>query len=105
MNKTISTLLGFMIGVTAGASVGILFAPREGRETRDKLTYRLDRTREQLRKLIEDIQQNEALRNVAQEESEKVTSEVKGKVEMLLSEVEDYIEKIQNEQNEPKPKS
>lgn len=80
-----------------GTSVGILFAPREGRETRDKLTYRLDKARVQLRQLVEDIQNTEAMRNVAQEESEKVTSEVKGKVEMLLSEVEEYIDKIQNE--------
>lgn len=99
MSKTVNVLLGFAGGLAAGAGIGILFAPREGRETRDKLTYRLDKARNHLKKLIEDIRATEEFQNLAQEESHRVTSEVTGKVEMLLNEVEDYIQKIQTNNN------
>ncbi|MGF1534772.1 MAG: YtxH domain-containing protein [Bernardetiaceae bacterium] len=97
MNKTVNIFLGITIGLAVGASVGLLYAPRKGRETRDKINYRLDKARDKLRELVDDLSQGDDLPNVAQEESEKVASEVRNKAQSLLSEVEDYIQKIQNE--------
>lgn len=35
--KNSNTLLGFIVGAAAGATLGILFAPEKGSETREKL--------------------------------------------------------------------
>ena len=51
MNKTGKILAAFVAVATAGAIVGILFAPNKGSKTRRKI-------REQGRKVVDDVQYN-----------------------------------------------
>ena len=55
MSKSGNTLLAFVIGAATGAILGILYAPDKGSNTRDKLTYRLDKYRKMLEELVEDL--------------------------------------------------
>ena len=50
-----SNLFAFLSGAAVGAIVGILYAPDKGENTRDKLSYRLDKYKEMLESLLEDI--------------------------------------------------
>ena len=51
MNKTGKILAAFVAVATAGAIVGILFAPNKGSKTRRKI-------KEQGRKVVDDVQYN-----------------------------------------------
>ncbi len=37
-NSAQGMMLGFMVGMAAGLAAGVLYAPRSGKETRDKIT-------------------------------------------------------------------
>lgn len=95
MSKTTNTLLSFLVGATTGAVLGILYAPDKGSNTRDRLSYQLDKTRKQLQTLIDDlVQSKDALPNEARSEGDKVIREATDKAERLLSDVDDLIGQI-----------
>lgn len=45
-------ILGFLAGAAVGASLGILFAPRSGKETRDRIAKRAGHAKDDLDELI-----------------------------------------------------
>lgn len=51
--STSRTLLGVLIGLTAGAAIGILLAPRSGKETRELLRKRGETAQEELSELLD----------------------------------------------------
>ncbi|MFM2401175.1 MAG: hypothetical protein RI950_692, partial [Bacteroidota bacterium] len=55
MSKSSRSFWAFVVGATAGAIVGILYAPDKGENTRNKLYYQLNKYRDQLKELINDI--------------------------------------------------
>jgi gas vesicle protein len=87
--KAKDTLITFVVGVATGAVLGILFAPDSGKNTRDKLSYRLDKLQEKLRETIQDLmkQQEEAI-STAKVEGQKVVSDAISQAEKLMEEVE-----------------
>ena len=90
--KSSNTLLAFLTGAVAGAVVGILFAPDKGTNTRDKLSFKLDKYKKSLENLIEDlIQGKEIPVTAAKTEGEKVVNEAKEKAEKLLADVDELI--------------
>ncbi|TKZ35777.1 YtxH domain-containing protein, partial [Brachyspira catarrhinii] len=42
MSKEVSGLFSFILGVTAGVALGILFAPKAGEETREDIKETID---------------------------------------------------------------
>ena len=42
MSKEVSGLFSFILGVTAGVALGILFAPKSGEETREDIKETID---------------------------------------------------------------
>ena len=97
MSKGSSNLFAFVLGAAAGAIVGILYAPDKGTNTRDKLSYQLDKYKKQLEKLLEDIVNGKVeVSSIAKEEGEKVVSEARQKAEQLLSDVDDLIGQIKS---------
>lgn len=97
MSKTTNTLISFLLGAATGAAIGILYAPDKGSNTRDRLSFQLDRTRKQLREFIDDlVKHKESLPNAARSEGEKVINDAKVKAERLLGDVDELIGQIRN---------
>ena len=63
------TMLAFLLGGIVGAAVGILFAPRPGKETREKLKVLLEDLGEKADVLLEE----------GKEKVEDIVQEAKGK--------------------------
>jgi gas vesicle protein len=87
-NSTISTLI---IGLAAGAALGILFAPDKGSNTRARLKFKLARYKEELKDLLEELE----TRKDAVIESEEL-ADTKESAAELVAEVESLIKKIQS---------
>ena len=72
--KSTNSLLAFITGAATGALLGILFAPDTGANTRDKLSYRLDKYKKTLEDLIDDLIQGKDIPvTAAKSEGEKLS--------------------------------
>lgn len=95
MNKLGGILL-FFTGTLAGMTVGFLYAPDAGINTRDRVTFRLEKYRFKLEDLINDLvrTKNTLPESVAKSDGEKVINEAKEKAKQLLDDVENLLEQI-----------
>jgi gas vesicle protein len=97
MNKITGALLAFLAGTAVGTSLGILYAPDKGTNTRDKLNYQLDKYRVQLTELVEELVNNRSgYDNVAKSEGQRVIDDAREKAERLLGDVEQLMGQIRN---------
>lgn len=89
MSRNSNILLAFITGAAAGATLGILYAPDKGKNTRDKLSFQLEKQKEKLQKLIDDLLDGKKEpATTAKTEGEKVTKDTIQKAEALLSEID-----------------
>jgi gas vesicle protein len=95
MSKSSRSFWAFVVGAAAGAVVGILYAPDKGENTRNKLYYQLNKYRDQLKELINDIVDGkEVIESSAKSEGKKVVQDTKIKAEKLLEDVEKMMTQI-----------
>ena len=95
MSKSYRSFWAFVVGAAAGAVVGILYAPDKGENTRSKLYFQLNKYRDQLKQLINDIVEGkEVIETTAKSEGKKVVQDAKIKAEKLLEDVEKMMTKI-----------
>ena len=95
MSKSSRSFWAFLVGAAAGAVVGILYAPDKGENTRGKLYYQLNKYRDQLKQLINDIVDGkEVIETSAKSEGKKVVQDAKIKAEKLLEDVEKMMTQI-----------
>jgi gas vesicle protein len=95
MSKTTSNILLFVSGAAVGAVAGILFAPEKGRETRSWLSYRLEKYRDTLSDLLEELVEDRNLVTTnAKTEGQRVIQDAKDKAEKLLGDVDSLINEI-----------
>ncbi|GGG09549.1 MULTISPECIES: YtxH domain-containing protein [Pontibacter] len=94
MSKT-SNILFFVSGAAVGAAAGILFAPEKGRETRSWLSYRLEKYRDTLSDLLEElVEDRNRVTSSAKSEGQRVIQDAKDKAEKLLGDVDSLINEI-----------
>ncbi|MEN8250433.1 MAG: YtxH domain-containing protein [Bacteroidota bacterium] len=100
MSRKSNSLLTFLLGAAAGATLGILFSPDKGANIRGKLSYKLDKYKDVLEELLEDLVNSaESPISEAKTKSEKVISDAKEKAEKLLEDVDNLIGHIKNEED------
>lgn len=98
MNRLIVGLLGLCTGIGIGTVIGILYAPDTGTNTRDKITFRLDKYKDKLEELLEELIRGRDLQeNSAKSEGEKVITDAKEKAERLLMDVEELLTQIKGQ--------
>ena len=92
MNKVGSIVL-FFSGIVAGMTVGFLYAPDSGTNTRDRVTFRLEKYRLKLEDLIGDLvrTRDQLPESVAKSDGERVINDAREKAKQLLDDVENLL--------------
>lgn len=100
MSNKSNTFLAFLFGAATGAIFGILYAPDKGSNTRDKLSFLLDKYRKELEEIVNNLVETEdETSSVAKEKGKKVISDAREKAEKLLEDVDDLIGQIKGNKN------
>jgi gas vesicle protein len=92
-----NSFLAFLLGTLTGGVLALLFAPEKGSNTRDKLSFLLDRYKNRLEDIVDDIVEGkDKVENEAKSEGEKIINNAKVKAEELLDDVNDLLGKIKD---------
>ncbi|MDH4057555.1 MAG: YtxH domain-containing protein [Cyclobacteriaceae bacterium] len=96
MSKKGGALFAFLSGAALGAMLGILYAPDKGTNTREKLSFKLDKYKDMLEQFLDDLVKGKEtpLTTEAKSQGAKVVSEAKNKAERLLEDVDELLSQI-----------
>ncbi|MBK7649922.1 MAG: YtxH domain-containing protein [Flammeovirgaceae bacterium] len=94
--KSSNALMAFIVGAAAGAILGVLYAPDKGTNTREKLSFQLDKYKKTLEDFLADIVSGKEtpLTTEAKSQGQKVVSEAKDKAQRLLDDVDELLDQI-----------
>ena len=93
--STQRTLLGALIALPAGAAIGILLAPRSGKETREILRKKGNKAKDDLNDLLDHgFERWKEVRNQAAERAHMTKEEMKDFLRFMAAEGADLKERI-----------
>ncbi|MEO9477814.1 MAG: YtxH domain-containing protein [Cyclobacteriaceae bacterium] len=96
-NNSGGSFFAMLFGIAIGGVIGVLFAPDKGTNTRDKLSFKLDKYKKQLEDLLGDLSEHgDEFENEAKSEGEKIVKDAKVKAEKLLDDVNGLISQIKS---------
>ncbi|MDX1439115.1 MAG: YtxH domain-containing protein [Rubricoccaceae bacterium] len=87
-NVARATLGGLLVGGAVGFAMGILLAPDEGREMRQRVSYLLDRWSKGVADFVDDLGSEGMSSSEARQSAAAVVADAKEKAQELLSEAE-----------------
>lgn len=88
----------FLTGIATGTILGLLYAPEKGEITRDRLSYRLSKYREQLEQLLNELVNSTDLpENFQKSEGQRVVNDAREKAERLLEDVDRLMAQIKQQ--------
>jgi gas vesicle protein len=98
MSRSSRDLAFFLTGIATGTILGLLYAPEKGEVTRDRLSYRLSKYREQLEQLLNDLLNSADLpENFQKSEGQRVVNDAREKAERLLEDVDRLMAQIKKQ--------
>ena len=98
MSRISRDLTFLLTGLVGGALVGLLYAPEEGKITRDKLTFRLSKYRENVEQLVDALRRpDEIPENMSRHEGQRVVNDAREKAERLLEDVDRLMAQIKQQ--------
>ncbi|MCE2997715.1 MAG: YtxH domain-containing protein [Cyclobacteriaceae bacterium] len=94
--KGSNALMAFLAGAAVGAVLGILYAPDKGSNTREKLSYKLDKYKKLLEDYLADLVSGKEtpLTTEAKSQGQKVVTEAQDKAQQLLNDVDALLEQL-----------
>ncbi len=96
MSKSGNFLAGLISGAIAGTVLALLYAPDTGKNTRDRLSYRLSNYKDELTDLIDQLREEKKhLVSEAKDKGDKVVQEAKQKADDLIKEAEGLLATIE----------
>lgn len=98
MSRIGRDLTFLLIGIAVGSTFGLLYAPDKGKITRDRLSFRLSKYREQINQLLEDLGNSADLpENSSKNEGQRVVNDAREKAEKLLEDVDRLMAQIKQQ--------
>ena len=98
MSRTGRDLTFLLTGTLAGTLFGLLYAPDKGKITRDRLSFRLSKYREQIEHLLSELGRSSELpENLSKNEGQRVVNDAREKAERLLEDVDRLMAQIKQQ--------
>lgn len=90
-----NTIWGLLAGLAAGAALGVLLAPRSGKETRDLLKQKGDQAKDDLNDLLDDgFEHWKRIKGKVVERAQMTREEIQEFLEFMAAEGSDLKERI-----------
>jgi len=88
--------IGLITGVAAGTAIALLYAPDTGKNTRGRISFRLNTYLEELSSLVEKLKdEKEKISSQAKDDSDRVIEDAKNRADGLIREAESLLENIE----------